>query len=349
MPDVSIIGPRMRCFYCFANKPKSIKTVSRANSKKIVHKKKAQRLSQVVPQTGIKASNPKNRGNKNSWSHAEGTLIYGCRKRNIENHVLTLFHAEQFKEQAQVIRRARSKAKEKKDKGKQLRLPENYKLSQSEIEDNQLRNFIRSCVIGTSVKSSPRQIYAHIAGGALANGPRVPIYGYNCRSPQSIVNVTVFAGFVLRASLMKLLSKARVIGLFSDAESARNDKLLIYGVHLVLNGYCCPMPLCFALGGVSVTGQLIRDSLIHGVTADNILSGASQLIPELAIDIEDEDVLNTLKKINHLNKYTPIGMKYGTFITKIANSLTDGDSNKHRHTLSAHLRKDQREVIGGDL
>ena len=267
-------------------------------------------------------------------------------KRTFEDHALTAFHSEKFKDQAENIRKKRKKKKRSNIKI-QPKLPSEFAaLSQGDIEDNQMRNFIRSCIIGGQMKSSPRQIFAHIAGGALADGPRVPIYGYNNRSEKSIVAMQIFAGFILRAKLMELLKTARVISLFSDAESCRHEKLLMYGVHLVLSGYCCPLPLCFALGGISTTGESIRESLIHGVTADNILSGGSQLIPELAADINDEEVLGTLTKIKHLSKLTPIGIDYAEFIRKLSNSLTDGDS-KYRFRLLKLLRSDQKEVMEG--
>ena len=145
---------------------------------------------------------------------------------------------------------------------------------------------------------------------------------------------------------MSLIKEARIVALFSDAESARHDKLLMYGVHLVLNGYCCPLPLCFGLGGVSVTGEVLRRSLIDGITAEKILSGTSEAIPEMPFNPADELVNTSLVKIRLLNNITPIGMEYAEFIKKLSNSLTDGDS-KYRYTLLSLLRKDQAEVTGG--
>ena len=197
------------------------------------------------------------------------------------------------------------------------------------------------------MKSSPRQTFAHIAGAALADGLTSPIYGYNNRSESSIVAMQVFSGFILRAKLMKLIENARVLSLFSDSESFRNDKLLMYGTHIVISGYSCPLPLCFAWGGISVTGETLRDCLIHGVTADNILSGGSQMIPELAADLNNEDVAASLLKLKHLHDLTPIGIRYETFIKKLSNSLTDGDS-KYRFRLLNLLRADQKEVMGGN-
>ena len=124
----------------------------------------------------------------------------------------------------------------------------------------------------------------------------------------------IFASFILRAKLMSSIKDALVIALFSDAESVRHDKLLMYGVHVVLNGYCCPLPLCFALGGISVTGEVIRQSLIDGVTAKGMLSGGSQLNPELQYDINDDFVAHGLEKIVKLNEKTPIGLEYAEFI-----------------------------------
>ena len=96
---------------------------------------------------------------------------------------------------------------------------------------------------------------------------------------------------------MEHLTKARVLAIFSDAESARYDKVLMFGVHTIVNGYCCPLPLSFSLGGVSVTGETLHQALIQGVTACNILSGGSQLIPELAVDVDSENVAWALKRI----------------------------------------------------
>ena len=220
-----------------------------------------------------------------------------------------------------------------------------FRYSEGHVTDNQFRNFIRSCVNGGHVKCSPRQTYALIAAGALADGQTTPIYGYNNRSENAIVAMQIFASFILRAKLMSSIKDARVIALFSDAESARHDKLLMYGVHIVLDGYCCPLPLCFALGGSSVTGAVIRQSLIDGVTAKGMLSGGSQLIPELQYDINDDFVAHGLEKIVKLNEKTPIGLEYAEFIKKVSNSLTDGDS-KYRYTLLSLLRKDQADVTG---
>ena len=75
--------------------------------------------------------------------------------------------------------------------------------------------------------------------------------------------------------------------MFSDAETARHDKLLLFGVHVPINGYTCPLHLCVALGGVSVTGDLLLESLKHGVTADNVLSGAAFALPELSEDFDN--------------------------------------------------------------
>ena len=199
--------------------------------------------------------------------------------------MLSSFHAENHKQAASAILELRNKRSSnliKVKKAKPNEKLDHLRFPESDVTNNQFRNFIRSCIIGGHVKCSARQTYALIAGGALADGPSYPIYGYNNRSESAIVAVQVFAAFILRAKLMSLIRDARVIALFSDAESARYDKLLMYGVHLVLNGYCCPLPLCFGLGGVSVTADLLRQTLIDGVTARNIISGGSQVIPEIA-------------------------------------------------------------------
>ena len=181
-----------------------------------------------------------------------------------------------------------------------------------------------------------------MAGSALADGNHALLFGYNNRGEKAIVQIQVFTSFILRAKLMEHLTKARVLAIFSDAESARYDKVLMFGVHTIVNGYCCPLPLSFSLGGVSVTGETLHEALIQGVTACNILSGGSQLIPELAVDVDSENVAWALKRIQHLNKYTPIGMKYENFIPKLSNSLTDGDS-KYRFRLLKLLQADQKE------
>ena len=316
VPEVRVISPRIRCYYCFRNKPKSNR---RRKSKK----------------------------QKDIWCQAEGRLIPGSLKRNLEDHVLTRFHSEGFKKEAALILAKRNKKKNGgKKQLKQPELPTGFLYSRGKVEDNLLRNFIRSCAIGAHVKSSPRQTFAHIAGAALADGLQAPIYGYNNRSERSIVHMQIFTSFILRANLMDSINNARVLGLFSDAEHYRQDKLLMFGVHIVYNGYCCPLPLCFSFGGTTVTGQLIRDSLIHGVTADNIFNGGSQMIPELAVNLKDEDVLESLSKIKRLNEYTPIGTTYEMFIKKIANSLTDGDSKYLKRFLTL-LRSDQKEALGG--
>ena len=103
----------------------------------------------------------------------------GVLKRSLEDHALTTFHAEKFKQEAEVIRNVRQKKKKKNNDGLKQGILPCISLSNGEHEDNMLRNFIRSCVIGGHIKTSPRQTYAQIAGAALADGLLVPFYGYN--------------------------------------------------------------------------------------------------------------------------------------------------------------------------
>ena len=136
-----------------------------------------------------------------------------------------MFHAEKFKSEADRIRAKREARNKKRElpKGSSKKPSMIPVLSQSTVEDNLLRNFIRSCMIGAPVKCSPRQTFANIAGAALADGPTTPIYGYDNPSERSIVAIQVFSGFILRASLMKMINNARVIGLFPDTESYRKN------------------------------------------------------------------------------------------------------------------------------
>ena len=78
------------------------------------------------------------------------------------------------------------------------------------------------------------------------------------------------------------------------------------------------------------------------MTARNILSGGSQLIPEIAVGVDSDNIAWALKRIQHLNKHKPIGMKYENFIPKLSNSLTDGDS-KYRFRLLKLLQADQKK------
>ena len=346
VPAGRLIGARVRCSFCFRNKNQ--KPILGKPGRKKRPRYKVNKEPNVAREEQIDDSLKKW---KNVWSSAEGRPIKGLLKRSIEQHVLSTFHKENFKEHAAQILESRKKKKNAlaKAQGKKVKVDtdlEKYRLSDKHIADNQFRNFIRSCIIGGHVKCSPRQTFAHIAAGALADGQMHPIYGYNNRSEAAIVNIQVFTGYALRARLMFLIRKSRVIALFSDAESARYDKLLMYGVHLVLNGYCCPLPLCFGLGGKSVTGDILRQTLIDGITAKTILSGNSDRIPELSCDENDDLVRACLEKIRKLNEISPIGMEYADFIKKVNNSLTDGDS-KYRYTLLKLLRKDQAEVNKG--
>ena len=218
-----------------------------------------------------------------------------------------------------------------------------FSIAETDLRDNMLRNFIRMCCIGANLKMSPRQIFASIAAASLLDGQTTPLFGYNLRSEASITQMQVFCGYVLRANLMNHIKTARVISLFSDAESARHDKLLLFGVHVPINGYACPLHLSVALGGSSVTGETLFDSLKHGITGDNILSGAAFSLLDLSDDFNQNDTKASLEKVRKLNNIMPIGMEWDAFVPKISNSLTDGDS-KYRLKMLRLIRTGQMRL-----
>lgn len=87
--------------------------------------------------------------------------------------------------------------------------------------------------------------------------------------------------------------------------------------------------------------------MIRGLTARNILCGSYEVSSDLATDIDENEVKPIMDKIRRLNETNPIGMDYGTFIKKLANSVTDGEY-KYRHTLVKLLRFDQKKALEDD-
>ena len=118
---------------------------------------------------------------------------------------------------------------------------------------------------------------------------------------------------------MKIIDNSYAVTVFADTESARQEKILMNGIYVVLNGYAVPLPLNFSRGGISVNGDVLLQSLINGATADNLFNGSNELIPELVEllgdsegeDSENENNKNTKKMLLKLARLTashPIGI-----------------------------------------
>ena len=127
-----------------------------------------------------------------------------------------------------------------------------------------------------------------IIAANMAEGANQP-FGYNLLSESSIAQIQLFSAFILRHVTMRIVANSYAVTVFADTESARHEKVLMNGIYVVLNGYAVPLPLNFTRGGISITGNELLSSLIHGVTADNYLDGSSELIPELVEMLGDRD------------------------------------------------------------
>ena len=228
VPEVRKIGPRVRCNYCYKNKPKALPTIASGRKFRPKLNPKPENRDVIRPKAVTK---------RGRMSRAEGRPLKGLLIRQLEDHALSNFHSEQFKEEAsEILKRRAAKSNKVLKQKRQVPLSEGFSRAGIIREDNCLRNFIRSCIIGAHVKASPRQTFALIASGLLADGPQSPIYGYNNRSEAAIVQVQIFAAFVLRARLMKMINEAHVVGLFSDAAKFCDCQLLVFGVHIIING-----------------------------------------------------------------------------------------------------------------
>ena len=145
-----------------------------------------------------------------------------------------------------------------------------------------------------------------------AEGANHP-YGYNLLSERSIADIQLFAAFVLRHSTMQMAKNSFALTLFSDAESARTQKVLMNGFFCVIDGYAQPLPINFCQGGIRTTGKHLFEALKHGITADNYLDGKQELFAELAdLDGDGNDsevkVKQGREKLARLSQTHELGM-----------------------------------------
>ena len=94
------LKPRVRCHYCYRNKPKTIKVIAKSFSRPKLYQKK----KPVVHEAGSIEDEgkleekrefvvSKGKAMRDRWSSSCGRPIIGITKRLLEDHAITGFHA----------------------------------------------------------------------------------------------------------------------------------------------------------------------------------------------------------------------------------------------------------------
>ena len=106
-------------------------------------------------------------------------------------------------------------------------------------------------ITGAQFTISPRIVLGMTNAAALGGGR----FGTKLRSESTVREVWRVTSLVLRRNFFRLLrSKFQWVSVFADAESLRCVKYNIYGLHVVMAGYCVQYPIGVTKVGLSSTG-----------------------------------------------------------------------------------------------